>query len=209
MNDSFLIIPLEKQQRIINAALQVFSKHPYKQASTDDIASIAQISKGSLFYYFKNKKSLYMYVLEYVTKTVEKSIMDTSFENITDFFEIMDYGAKKKMELMEQNPYILDFAIRCISEKDIAISSSVMHDSLNGKIEELSTSYFKNIDFSKFKESINPTDVYAILVYAMEGYIFNKQRNQEEISIESLMAEFEKWKHMFKHFCYKEEYIDE
>lgn len=209
MNDVFLTLPLEKQQRIINAALQIFAKYEYKKASTDDIASIAGISKGSLFYYFKNKKSLYMYIFEYVSKMVEDTILDTSFSNITDFFEIMDYGAKKKIQIMNQNPYILDFVIHCISEKEFDISSTIISDSLNEQIEQLSTSYFKNIDFSKFKDSINPHDVYTILAYAMEGYILNKQRSQEEISIESLMKEFEKWKIMFKHFCYKEEYINE
>ncbi|WP_432764423.1 TetR/AcrR family transcriptional regulator [Hungatella hathewayi] len=56
MNEQFYDLPQEKQMRIINAGLEVFSKNDYKHAVTDEIARKAGISKGLLFYYFHNKK---------------------------------------------------------------------------------------------------------------------------------------------------------
>ena len=50
MNEKFYELPPEKQQRIINAGLEVFGAHDYPQASTDDITAKAEISKGLLFY---------------------------------------------------------------------------------------------------------------------------------------------------------------
>ena len=67
MNEQFFHLPEEKQQAIINASLEVFATHEYKRASTDDIAAKAGISKGLLFYYFHNKKSLYLYIYDYTT----------------------------------------------------------------------------------------------------------------------------------------------
>ena len=58
MNEKFFALPEEKQERIINAAMEVFGKNEYKRASTDLIAVKAGISKGLLFYYFHNKISL-------------------------------------------------------------------------------------------------------------------------------------------------------
>ncbi|WP_105617810.1 TetR/AcrR family transcriptional regulator [Vallitalea okinawensis] len=55
----------KKQERIINAALHVFSVNDYKNALTDDIAAKAEISKGSLFQYFKNKLSLYLHLYNF------------------------------------------------------------------------------------------------------------------------------------------------
>ena len=52
MNEKFYELPAAKQQRIINAGLEVFGAHDYPQASTDDITAKAGISKGLLFYYF-------------------------------------------------------------------------------------------------------------------------------------------------------------
>ena len=54
MNDKFFSLPEEKQQSIINAAMEVFACYDYKHASTDLIASKAGISKGLLFYYFQD-----------------------------------------------------------------------------------------------------------------------------------------------------------
>ena len=45
MNQKFFDLPEEKQQRIINSALTVFSKYDYKKASTDEIVRLAGISK--------------------------------------------------------------------------------------------------------------------------------------------------------------------
>lgn len=65
MNEKFYELPAEKQQRIINAGLEVFGAYDYPQASTDDIAAKAGISKGLLFYYFKNKKEFYLFLFDY------------------------------------------------------------------------------------------------------------------------------------------------
>ena len=57
MNDKFFSLPLDKQQRIINAAYKVFSQNNYKKAPMAEIASEGDISKALLFHYFTNKKS--------------------------------------------------------------------------------------------------------------------------------------------------------
>lgn len=56
INEKFYELEKEKQDKIINAAIEVFSKNDYKNAVTEEIAYKAEISKGLLFYYFKNKK---------------------------------------------------------------------------------------------------------------------------------------------------------
>ncbi len=58
-------LPEEKKVQIMNAAFEVFGNNEYKRASTDLIAARAGISKGLLFYYFKSKKELYLYLLSY------------------------------------------------------------------------------------------------------------------------------------------------
>ena len=60
MAQEFSDLPAEKRRQITNAAIQVFAEKGYRQANTRDIAAKAGISKGLLFYYFKNKKSLYL-----------------------------------------------------------------------------------------------------------------------------------------------------
>lgn len=76
MHESFHALKEEKQNKIINAAMKIFSQKPYGRANTHDIAAIAEISKGSLFYHFKNKRDLYCYLYEYCCNEIYKKITD-------------------------------------------------------------------------------------------------------------------------------------
>ena len=55
---SFLSLPEEKQQAILNAGYRVFSQNSYKNSPMSVIAGAAGISKSLLFHYFHNKKEL-------------------------------------------------------------------------------------------------------------------------------------------------------
>ena len=70
--EKFLELPNEKQLRIINAGFEYFGKYGYKGANTEDIANKAGISKGALFYYFKNKESFYLYLHEFCQNQTRK-----------------------------------------------------------------------------------------------------------------------------------------
>ena len=74
MNPKFLSLSKEKQSNILNAGMEMFGKQGYKKAVTDDIASKAGISKGLLFYYFHNKKDLYLFLWEKCAKLTIESL---------------------------------------------------------------------------------------------------------------------------------------
>lgn len=46
MNERFFNLPIEKQQRILNAAYKVFSQNSYKRAPMSEIAFEGDISKA-------------------------------------------------------------------------------------------------------------------------------------------------------------------
>ena len=76
------------------------------------VAFDVYISKGLLFYYFRNKLELYNYVFDYCVEITKSSIQQEEFEQITDFFEILRYGSKVKLEIIKKNPYLTDFILR-------------------------------------------------------------------------------------------------
>lgn len=61
INEKFASLSQEKQMEIINAGLECFGQYGYKKANTEQIALKAGISKGLLFYYFRNKKTFYFF----------------------------------------------------------------------------------------------------------------------------------------------------
>ena len=55
MNDKFFDLSREKQDRMINGAIEVFAKNGFKHASTDDMVKAVDVSKGLWFHYFGSK----------------------------------------------------------------------------------------------------------------------------------------------------------
>lgn len=205
MNEKFLELPKEKQIRIMNAAIEVFSQNDYKHASTDEIARKANISKGLLFYYFHNKKELYLYVYKYAGEYIKKKMIKEHYQDITDFFELLEYGAKAKAEIMEENSYLLDFSIRAFYSQKEEVSDK-MNEIIKQEIDEAYAKYFSKIDFNKFKEGTDIQKVVQMLTWMAEGYLHEKQRAKEPIKIEDMMKEYDIWTDMFRRLIYKEEY---
>ena len=205
MNEKFFALPEEKQERIINAAMEVFGKNEYKRASTDLIAVKAGISKGLLFYYFHNKKELYMYVYNFLIEIMKDQIADTTFLELTDFFELLRYAGTGKAVILEKHPYILEFAMRAFYSENEIVSDTLK--SFNTMQEEVMYQmYFGHIDTYKFKDSVEPFKVYKMLRWMGDGYIHDKQMAGKAIDINELLNEFNDWMDMMKKLVYKEEY---
>jgi len=64
--NQFLNLEVEKQHRIIRAAITEFAQNTYVNASTNRIVKECSISKGSLFKYFIDKEDLYFFILDTV-----------------------------------------------------------------------------------------------------------------------------------------------
>lgn len=206
MNEKFFELPEEKKMRIINAAIEVFSQNDYKHASTDEMAAKAEISKGLLFYYFHNKKELYLFVYNYTGELLKKKVVDAKFENTTDFFEILEHGAKCKTEILEKNPYIMDFALRAFFSQKEDVSEK-LNEIIKKAMDETYIKYFRNIDAYKFKKGVDPKKIVQMLTWMADGYLHEKQRCNSPIVLEDFMREYRSWADMFKKIVYKEEYI--
>lgn len=208
MYEKFHELPHEKQMKIINAAMEVFSQNEYKHAVTDDIAAKAGISKGSLFYYFHNKKDLYLYLYHYVIRVTSEQAVNEKFWEITGFFEALEHVADIKMKMLRKNPYMLDFSMRCFYSSGEQVSGELSE--LNTKFQDnVFKDYLPNVDFSKFKDKVDPEKVFRMIGWMSDGYLHDRQMRGTGISIEKLMEEFRSWVDMFRNILYKEEYLHE
>jgi AcrR family transcriptional regulator len=55
-------------ERILEAALDVFSQKGYKDAAVDDIAAASETSKGGVYFYFPNKQAIFMRLLDQMAR---------------------------------------------------------------------------------------------------------------------------------------------
>lgn len=92
----------ENEERILNAALEVFSTYGFRGATVDQIAVLAQMTKPNLLYYFRRKQDIYRAVLN---RTLEMWL--TPLEELSGdgdpAAEISAY-IDRKLEMSRDNP---------------------------------------------------------------------------------------------------------
>ncbi|MDP4090251.1 MAG: TetR/AcrR family transcriptional regulator, partial [Bacillota bacterium] len=86
MHTAFEKLPEEKREAIIAICIEEFANNGYENTSTDVITSRAGISKGILFHYFKSKKNLYLYIMNYVVSFITDRAMEEFEKNKTQDF---------------------------------------------------------------------------------------------------------------------------
>lgn len=134
---TFFNLSKEKRNKIIEAALKEFSLNDYNSASINNIVKDADISKGSMYQYFDNKKDLYLYLLELAG---EKKLNYIS-ENI-DIKSDKIFNLIKKMHLIGAkfdltNPKYSMLIINAINE-----TTNDELDSISSKLKEKSDHFF-------------------------------------------------------------------
>ena len=206
MNEKFFELPEEKRLRIINAGFEVFAQSAYKKASTEEIAAKAGISKGLLFYYFHNKKTLFLFLYDYAYKTITENVVDEQFSEITDVFELLAYAAERKYRLLVLSPYITDFVMRAFYSQKEPVSEE-LNQKFNDATADMFASYFAKMDFSNFKDGINPIEVIQMLMWMADGYLREQQRTGTPFDLDTLMDKFNIWTEFFKKAFYKEDYL--
>ena len=60
---TFLNLPEEKRNNIVNAAIEEFAQYGLENASTNRIVANSGIAKGSFYQYFEDKQDVFMYLL--------------------------------------------------------------------------------------------------------------------------------------------------
>ena len=61
---TFFNLPAVKQESVVAAAMDEFSKRNVEEAKLSNIVRLAGIPRGSIYQYFENKEDLYVYVFE-------------------------------------------------------------------------------------------------------------------------------------------------
>lgn len=74
----------ETREKIVDAAIVTFSKHGYDRTRMDDIAETANLSKGTIYLYFKSKEELFYAISENNIKALKEqlSVLFTKSEDL-------------------------------------------------------------------------------------------------------------------------------
>ncbi len=196
----------ERHDAVMDAAIEEFGRNDYKTASTEEIARKAGVSKGTLFFHFKNKGQLFVSTADWLMDKAVNAVLDETYWQIDDFFELLLYaGGRKSAAFMDKFPWAISFSVRAFYPEHRDIRDTMnkwMHDHIEGMFD----SYFKNVNFGKFRDDVDPRHVLDLLVWMTDGWMHQQLSQNKPISIEALMAEFRVWCDILRGWAYKDEY---
>lgn len=192
----------EKQENVINAALEAFGRNGYKKTSLSDIAEKAGVAKGMINYYFGSKKNLYLYLADLCGKSMTAEIEKGYDANINDFFDNLKMMTNIKIEMIKNHPAILKFLTNLYLEEDQEVreKSKVF---ISSGMEFRERFMFQDIDISRFKDDVDPKLIDKLLVWAAEGLTNNLRQDMGVGEIEEFISDLYACLDLMKKHFYK------
>ncbi len=102
----------DKQARILEAAVEIFSEKGFAATSTSEIAQKAGVAEGTIFRHYKTKKELLLAIAgPIVTKLIAPfllrdftKLLDLPYERADDFFRTI---ARDRLQFVRANPKLI------------------------------------------------------------------------------------------------------
>ena len=98
-SSTFLNLPAEKKEKLLEAATWEFSHKPFNEASINQIIKEAGIPRGSFYMYFQDKEDLFRYLLKGYVDQLFMLLEEFLIQNQGDIFqallELYDYVQAK------------------------------------------------------------------------------------------------------------------
>jgi AcrR family transcriptional regulator len=195
----------EKRDRIINAAMREFSKG-YKNASTDEIVKEAGISKGLLFHYFGSKEKLYEFIILDSIDLMTSNYFDLINFEQTDILDRIWQMSLLKMDLSRKYPLLFEFATAAyVNERENPSKFAETFREIQSKV---AVNAFKNIDYSVFKDGIDPEKAINIIWWSLMGYANSLVPDEKNIAdfkleYERYLSEMQEYFDIFKKIFYR------
>lgn len=94
-----------KRQEIIDSARSLFTEYGYKKVSMDEIAKNANVTKKTIYHYFKDKDKLFEY---FITEELDKikAKLEKQLAKKSTFSKKISLGVKEILDFKKNSPLI-------------------------------------------------------------------------------------------------------
>jgi TetR/AcrR family transcriptional regulator len=186
----------EKQNKIINAACEVFARHGYRKASMKDIAETAGVSKSVLFKYFATKQNLYHTVFRLASDSILQADQAARVQGAAggDMFSLMRRSAKTRLALFKEFPWLYKFSYAAAFDPDPFARALVQQEfesyrkARSGGPGEQA----ENADYRGLRQDVPLDAARQIIFWVSQGYL-EENLHQDQIDPDGLEKGFARW----------------
>ncbi len=98
---------IDRQNRMLTAALREFSNEGYHAANVENIAKEAGVGKATIYRHYSNKEGLFLGVFDHILQRLERSIRERA--DFADFAKGTREAIRTYFEQLSENPDIFMF----------------------------------------------------------------------------------------------------
>ena len=170
MIEQFEKLPACKQNKILDACFREFGQKGYQRASTNTIVNQAGIPKGTLFYFFGNKKQLFLYLVDYAVGKYVKFVDRFMDDLPPDLFDRLLFMVQVRMRFAALAPQLYRFLFKALLNIPDSIQAD-MQDRFKVYAEGNQKFMREGLDTSRLRADVSVEQVMELLSYIMDGLL--------------------------------------
>jgi len=125
--ETFKNLESDKQQRIMDTAVDEFSSHGFRQASVNRMVQKLGIAKGSMFQYFGTKEGLFHVVFDHAVELVRRSLRQAKQHTVeTDFFERIRQSLIAGVDFIDRHPKVYKIYLKMVFQEDFPLRAEFL-----------------------------------------------------------------------------------
>lgn len=174
-----------KEEQILEATRKLFGKYGYKRVSMDEIAKESNVTKRTVYSYFKSKEEILKYFLNEEVQNMKKIVEETEKEN-KSFFENLHETICQLMKYTKERNFI-----KIIMEESETFKNPIIIENLK-VIEVAIQNYIKEkleIAVSQNQICVPNVEVMAFLIYRMYVALLLEWNEDKQKIDEKLIAD--------------------
>ena len=127
--DTFFNLPAEKREKIIQEALIEFENNNFDRASINQIVIRSEISKGSFYQYFEDKKDLYKYLIQLMIEKKMAYITPAMMRPFDyGFFEVIREMNQMGLKFAKDHPHYTVIGNRLLKDNKTEMYQEIMKE---------------------------------------------------------------------------------
>jgi AcrR family transcriptional regulator len=187
----------EKEQRILESAIKVFSEKGFSASTTSEIAKGAGVAEGTIFRYFKTKKDILRGILIQAISVIGKNLVISPIERILlssdkkDLREILKDLLLDRMKLVETFfPMVKIILTEALYHEDVreAIYENIISKALN----TFQIFHEKMLETGIIRKDINSETLFRSILGNFVIFIAQRVMFGDKFQTDNLEKEFDK-----------------
>jgi AcrR family transcriptional regulator len=178
---------VDRKKLILEAATKSFSLFGYKATTMDQVAKIANVGKGTIYTFYKNKEELFREIVQRMIEEM-KYEAEQSLDDQLSFFENLHRAVYRILEFRQEHQLSLK-----LFQEEREIGTPAVQEMVN-EMEEAVVSYIKDkLKIAIDKGYIKPCDpeITAFLMLKMYlALIFDWERNHAPLEKDEIAELF-------------------